>query len=130
MLAVVRAAVAAELRYGSRDFLAASDLARSLPYAPPASALIGNAVRRPPLIRAFAAVALFGPFAVLVNLLSHPGRHPVSSWARYQLHTCLALDLGRAGSGTCWPAPPCGKQRATSTSSTCSATGPATFTSR
>jgi hypothetical protein len=46
---------------------------------------------------AFAAVALFGPFAVLVNLLSHPGRPPGASWARYQLHTCLALDLGRAG---------------------------------
>jgi hypothetical protein len=46
---------------------------------------------------AFAAVALFGPFAVLVNLLSHPGRHPSASWARYQLHTFLALDLGRAG---------------------------------
>jgi hypothetical protein len=222
MLAVVRAAVAAELRYGSRDFRAASDLARNLPYSPPASALIGTAVRRPSLIRAFvavgrlpvvdlrvqradvdawggahfapvcrgrlaqavlelpaaerdylagrsrqalrtnlrharergvtsarvlaygewleaasvilaarpdgrragqemsqpgpgqrvayyvardagqaplafAAVALFGPFAVLVSLLSHPGQHPLSSWARYQLHTCLALDLGRAG---------------------------------
>jgi hypothetical protein len=222
MLAVVRAAVAAELRYGSRDFRAASDLARNLPYSPPVSALIGTAARRPSLIRtfvavgrlpvvelrvrradvdawagayfapacrgrlaqavlelpaaerdylagrsrqalrtnlrharergvtsdrvlangewfeaasvilaarpdgrrvgreldepgpgqqvayyvardagqaplAFAAVALFGPFAVLVNLLSHPGRHPLSSWARYQLHTCLALDLGRAG---------------------------------
>ena len=46
---------------------------------------------------AFAAVALFGRFAVLFNLLSYPGRHPLSSWARYQLHTCLALDLGRAG---------------------------------
>src|SRR5262245_10267334 len=56
MLAVVRAAVAAELRYGSRDFLVASDLARNLPYAPPASALIGNAVRHPSLIRAFVAV--------------------------------------------------------------------------
>ena len=222
MLAVVRAAVAAELRYGSRDFLAASDLARNLPYSPPVSALIGTAARHPSLVRtfvavgrlpvvelrvqradvdawagayfapacrgrlaqavlelpaaerdyltgrsrqalrtnlrharergvtsarvhshqawseaarvimaarpdgrragreldepgpgqqvayyvardagqaplAFAAVALFGPFAVLVNLLSHPGRPPLSSWARYQLHTCLALDLGRAG---------------------------------
>jgi hypothetical protein len=46
---------------------------------------------------AFAAVALFGPFAVLVSLLSHPGRHPGASWARYHLHTLLALDLGRAG---------------------------------
>jgi hypothetical protein len=34
---------------------------------------------------------------VLVNLLSHPGRPPGASWARYQLHTCLALDPGRAG---------------------------------
>lgn len=222
MLAVVRAAVAAELRYGSRDFLAASDLARNLPYAPPVSALAGNMARHPSLIRAFvavwrlpvvdlrvqradvdawagahfapacrgrlaqavlelpvaerdylagrsrqalrtnlrharergvtsarvhsyeawaeaacvimaarpdgrragreldkpepgqrvayyvardagqaplafAAVALFGQFAVLVNLLSHPGPPPGASWARYQLHTCLALDLGRAG---------------------------------
>jgi hypothetical protein len=46
---------------------------------------------------AFAGVALFGPFAVLFSLLSHLGRHPASSWARYQLHTFLALDLGRAG---------------------------------
>jgi hypothetical protein len=46
---------------------------------------------------AFAGVALFGPFAVLVNLLSHPGRLPGASSARYQLHTCLAFDLGRAG---------------------------------
>ena len=224
MLAVVRAAVAAELRYGSRDFRAASDLARNLPYAPSVSALAGNVARHPSLIRAFvavwrlpvvdlrvqradadawpgahfapacrgrlaqavlelpvaerdylagrsrqalrtnlrharergvtsarvrsyeawseaasvimaarpdgrragremrkpepgqqvayyvardadqtplafAAVALFGPFAVLVNLLSHPGRPPGASWARYQLHTCLALDLGRAGVG-------------------------------
>jgi hypothetical protein len=46
---------------------------------------------------AFAGVALFGPFAVLFSLLSHLGRHPTSSWARYQLRTFLALDLGRAG---------------------------------
>jgi hypothetical protein len=46
---------------------------------------------------AFAGVALFGQFAVLFSLLSHPGLHPVSSWARYQLHTFLALDLGCSG---------------------------------
>src|SRR5689334_10071616 len=56
MLAVVRAAVAAELRYGSRDFLVASDLARRLPYSPQVWALIGNVVRHPSLIRAFVAV--------------------------------------------------------------------------
>ena len=31
-----------ELRYGSREFLAASDLARRLPYSPRISALIGS----------------------------------------------------------------------------------------
>jgi hypothetical protein len=46
---------------------------------------------------AFAGTALFGQFAVLFALLSHPGRHPEASWARYQLHTFLALDLGRTG---------------------------------
>ena len=46
---------------------------------------------------AFARVALFGQFAVLFTMLSHLDRHPSASWARYQLHTCLALDLGRAG---------------------------------
>jgi len=46
---------------------------------------------------AFAGAALFGQFAVLFSLLSHPGLHPVSSWARYQLHTFLALDLGCSG---------------------------------
>lgn len=46
---------------------------------------------------AFAGAALFGQFAVLFSLLSHPGRHPVSSWARYQLHTLLTLDLGCSG---------------------------------
>ena len=30
-------------------------------------------------------------------MLSHLDRHPGASWARYQLHTFLALDLGRAG---------------------------------
>jgi hypothetical protein len=46
---------------------------------------------------AFAGVALFGEFAVLFVMLSHLDRHPGASWARYQLHTFLALDLGRSG---------------------------------
>ena len=45
----------------------------------------------------FARVALFGQFAVLLAMLSHPDRHPSASWARYQLHTFLALDLGCSG---------------------------------
>jgi hypothetical protein len=46
---------------------------------------------------AFAGVALFGQFAVLFTMLSHLDRHPSASWARYQLHTFLALDLGHSG---------------------------------
>jgi hypothetical protein len=46
---------------------------------------------------AFAGVALFGQFAVLFAMLSHLDQHPGASWARYQLHTFLALDLGRSG---------------------------------
>jgi hypothetical protein len=46
---------------------------------------------------AFAGVALFGQFAVLFTMLSHLDRHPSASWARYHLHTFLALDLGRSG---------------------------------
>ena len=46
---------------------------------------------------AFAGAALFGQFATLLVLLSRPDRQPDSSWARYQLHTFLALDLGCAG---------------------------------
>ncbi len=45
-----------ELRYGSSEFRAASDLARRLPYSPRASALIGNVVRDPALIRVIVAV--------------------------------------------------------------------------
>jgi hypothetical protein len=30
-------------------------------------------------------------------MLSRFDRHPSASWARYQLHTFLAFDLGRAG---------------------------------
>jgi hypothetical protein len=207
-----------ELRYGSREFLAASDLARRLPHSAPAPALIGSLARRPALLRglaavwrlpvtdlqvrqpeadawwfrdwfaprrklawavldlptakdhyltgrhrqalrtnlrharargvtssrvsyetwfeaassimrargltpgpeqdrpgpgqraafyvaraasgeplAFATVALFGEFAALALLVSRPDRQPDSSWARYQLHTCLVLDLGCCG---------------------------------
>jgi hypothetical protein len=46
---------------------------------------------------AFARVALLGQFAALFTLLSHHDRRPRTSWARYQLHTFLALDLGRSG---------------------------------
>jgi hypothetical protein len=46
---------------------------------------------------AYAEVALFGEFAALALLVSRPDRQPDSSWARYQLHTCLALDLGSCG---------------------------------
>lgn len=46
---------------------------------------------------AFAGAALFGQFGVLFGLVSRPDRKPGASWARYQLHTCLALDLGRSG---------------------------------
>jgi hypothetical protein len=44
-----------------------------------------------------AAAALFGEFAVLFIMVGSPDRCPSGSWARYQLHTCLALDLGRVG---------------------------------
>jgi len=46
---------------------------------------------------AFARVVLFGQFAVLFAMLSHLDWHPSASWARYQLHTFLALDLGCSG---------------------------------
>jgi hypothetical protein len=46
---------------------------------------------------AVAGVALFTQFAVLFSLTSKPDRRPETSWARYQLHTCLAVDLGGAG---------------------------------
>ena len=46
---------------------------------------------------AFAGAALFGQFAVLFALVSRPDRQPDSSWARHQLHTFLALDLGCSG---------------------------------
>ena len=51
--------------------------------------------RKSPL--AIAGVALFGQFAVLFCMLSDRDRYPSASWARYQLHTFLALDLGRSG---------------------------------
>lgn len=43
---------------------------------------------------AFAGAALFGHFAALFALVSRPDRQPDASWARYQLHTFVALDLG------------------------------------
>jgi hypothetical protein len=46
---------------------------------------------------AFAGAALFGQFSALFALVSRPDRPPDASWARYQLHTFLALDLGRSG---------------------------------
>ena len=46
---------------------------------------------------AFAGAALFGQFAALFALGSRPDRQPGASWARYQLHTFLALDLGCSG---------------------------------
>ena len=46
---------------------------------------------------AFARAALFGQFAVLFTMLSDQDRYPGASWARYQLHTFLALDLGCSG---------------------------------
>jgi hypothetical protein len=46
---------------------------------------------------ACARVALFGDFGVLFSMLSRPDLLPVASYARYQLHTCLALDLGSSG---------------------------------
>jgi len=45
----------------------------------------------------FARVALLGQFAVLFTMLSRFDQHPSASWARYQLHTFLAFDLGCAG---------------------------------
>jgi hypothetical protein len=46
---------------------------------------------------AFAEVALFGQFAALALLMSRTDRQPDSSWARYQLHTSLVLDLSSCG---------------------------------
>jgi hypothetical protein len=46
---------------------------------------------------ACARVALFGDFGVLFSMLSRPDLHPVASYARYKLHTCLSLDLGTSG---------------------------------
>jgi hypothetical protein len=56
---------------------------------------VARAVCGEPL--AFAGAALFGQFAVLFDLISRPDRQPDSSWARYQLHTFLARDLGCSG---------------------------------
>jgi hypothetical protein len=46
---------------------------------------------------ACAGIALFGQFAVLFGLCSRHDLHPRASFARYQLHTFLALDLGSSG---------------------------------
>ena len=46
---------------------------------------------------ACARVAVFGQFGVLFSMLSRPDMYPSTSWARYQLHTFLALDLGSSG---------------------------------
>jgi len=46
---------------------------------------------------AFARVALLGQFAALFTMFSRHDRRPSASWARYQLHTSLALDLGCSG---------------------------------
>jgi hypothetical protein len=46
---------------------------------------------------AFAGAAVFGQFAALFALVGRPDRQPDASWARYQLHTFLALDLGCSG---------------------------------
>jgi hypothetical protein len=61
----------------------------------PAAYYVAQDARGTPL--ALAAAALFGQFAVLFALVNRPDRHPDASWARYQLHTLLALDLGRSG---------------------------------
>jgi hypothetical protein len=45
-----------ELRYGSREFLAASDMARSLPYSPPVFTLARSVLRDPALLRSFVAI--------------------------------------------------------------------------
>ena len=46
---------------------------------------------------AFAGAELFGQFAGLFAMNSHTDQRPCASWARYQLHTFLALDLGSSG---------------------------------
>ena len=46
---------------------------------------------------AAAGIALFGQFAVLFGMCSRYDLHPSASFARYQLHTFFALDLGSSG---------------------------------
>jgi hypothetical protein len=46
---------------------------------------------------ACARIALFGAFGVLFWMISRSDLHPVTSWARYQLHTYLVFDLSRSG---------------------------------
>src|SRR5262249_8144098 len=45
-----------ELRYGSWEFRAASDLARHLPNSSPTAALIGSVARHPPMLRTLASI--------------------------------------------------------------------------
>jgi hypothetical protein len=56
---------------------------------------VARDARGTPLV--FAGAALFGHFAALFHLVSHPGRQPDASCARYQLHTILVRDLGYSG---------------------------------
>ena len=59
-----------ELRYGSREFLAASDLARRLPHSAPAPALIRNLARRPGLLHRLGKVVEIAEWALLIGSLS------------------------------------------------------------
>jgi hypothetical protein len=61
----------------------------------PAAYYVARDARGTPL--AIAGAALFGQFAALFALVNRPDRQPDASWARYQLHTFLTLDLGRSG---------------------------------
>jgi hypothetical protein len=79
---------------------------------------------------AFTGVALFGESAVLFAMFSHLGRYPCASWARYQLHTCLALDLGSSGVEYLLVGSALRETAVISTSSTCWATTSATCASR
>ena len=61
----------------------------------PAAYYVAQDARGTPLV--IAGAALFGQFAALFALVSRPDRQPDASWARYQLHTFLAFELGRSG---------------------------------
>jgi hypothetical protein len=64
-------------------------------YRRPAVYYVARDARGTPLV--IAGAALFGQFAALFALVSRPDRQPDASWARYQLHTFLAFELGRSG---------------------------------